>query len=154
MLQVILEVIRCISDFQKPWASKTAGLRVKDTSRSLCYPVLYGHCLPSCQAEHQAPGLLAVTSRISRRRCFRNHPMLSSLSSLQENVPRVAISWPHKKENKTLEKSLCGAGIVVRGWQILKCLNIISWLISDVWTEPRQRKRYNDFARNLNYITD
>ncbi len=40
MLQVILGVIRCISDFQKPCASKTAGLRVKHTSRSLCYPVL------------------------------------------------------------------------------------------------------------------
>ncbi len=39
MLQVILGVIRytCISDFQKPCASKTTGLRVKDTSRSLCY---------------------------------------------------------------------------------------------------------------------
>ncbi len=33
------EVIRCISDFQKPCVSKTAGFRVKDTSRSLCYPV-------------------------------------------------------------------------------------------------------------------
>ncbi len=32
-------VIRCISDFQKPCVSKTAGFRVKDTSRSLCYPV-------------------------------------------------------------------------------------------------------------------
>ena len=58
MLQVILGAIRCISDFQKPCVSKTAGLRVKDTSRSLCYPVLCGHCLPSCQAERQAPGLL------------------------------------------------------------------------------------------------
>ncbi len=58
MLQVILGVIRCISDFQKPWVSKTAALRVKDTFRSLCYPVLCGHCLPSCQAERQTPGLL------------------------------------------------------------------------------------------------
>ncbi len=32
MLQVILGVIPCISDFQKPCISKTAGLRVKDTS--------------------------------------------------------------------------------------------------------------------------
>ncbi len=39
MLQVILGVIRCISDFQKPCILKTAGLGVKDTSRSLCYPV-------------------------------------------------------------------------------------------------------------------
>ncbi len=23
----------------------------------LCYPVLCGHCLPSCQAEHHTPGL-------------------------------------------------------------------------------------------------
>ncbi len=58
MLQVILGVIRCISDFQKHCVSKTSGLRVKDTSRSLCYPVLCGHCLPSCQAERQAPRLL------------------------------------------------------------------------------------------------
>ncbi len=60
MLQVILGVIWCISDFQKHCVSKTAGLRVQDISRSLCYPVLYGHCLPSCQAEHQAPGLLVA----------------------------------------------------------------------------------------------
>ncbi len=39
MLQIILGVIRCISDFEKPCVSKTADLRVKDTSRSLCYPV-------------------------------------------------------------------------------------------------------------------
>ena len=39
MLQVILGVIRCISDFQKHCVSKAAGLRVKDTSRPLCYPV-------------------------------------------------------------------------------------------------------------------
>ncbi len=62
MLQVIRGVIWCISDFQKHCASKTAGLRVKHTSRSLCYPVLCGHYFPSCQAEHQAPGLLGVTS--------------------------------------------------------------------------------------------
>ena len=37
---------------------KRQVLRVKDTSRSLCYPVLCGDCLPSCQAERQAPGLL------------------------------------------------------------------------------------------------
>ena len=60
MLQVMPGVIRCISDFKKPCASKTAGLRVKDTSRSLCCPVLCGHCLPSCQAERQAPGLLVL----------------------------------------------------------------------------------------------
>ncbi len=60
MLQVILGVMRCISDFQKPCASKTSGFRVKDTSRSLCYPVLCGHCLPSCLAERQAPGLLVL----------------------------------------------------------------------------------------------
>ncbi len=52
MLEVILGVIQCISHFQKNCALKTAGLRVKDTSRSLCYPVLCGHCLsPFCQAE-------------------------------------------------------------------------------------------------------
>ena len=39
MLQVILGVNRCISNIQKPCASKTVGLRVKDTSRYLCYPV-------------------------------------------------------------------------------------------------------------------
>ncbi len=43
LLQVILGVIWCVPDFQKPCASKRAGLRVKDTSRSLCYPVLCGH---------------------------------------------------------------------------------------------------------------
>ncbi len=32
-------VIRCTLDFQKLCVSKTAGFRVKDTSRSLCYPV-------------------------------------------------------------------------------------------------------------------
>ncbi len=58
MLQIIMGVIRRISDFHKPCASKTAGRRVKDTSTSLCYPVLCGHCLPSCQAERQDPGLL------------------------------------------------------------------------------------------------
>ncbi len=51
MLQVILGVIRCISDFRKHCVSKTASLR------SLCYPVSCGHCLPSCQAERQDPGL-------------------------------------------------------------------------------------------------
>ncbi len=60
MFQVILGVIRCISDFQNPCVLKTAGFRVNDTSRSLCYPVLYGHCLPSCQAEGQAPGVLVL----------------------------------------------------------------------------------------------
>ncbi len=30
MLQVILRVIQCISDFQKPCVSKTAGFRVRD----------------------------------------------------------------------------------------------------------------------------
>ena len=58
MLQVILGVIRCISDFKQPCVSKTAGLRAKHTPNSLCYPVLCGHCLSSCQAERQAPGLL------------------------------------------------------------------------------------------------
>ncbi len=58
MLQVSLGIIRCTSDFQKPFASKTAGLGVKDTSRSLCYLVLCGHCLPSCQAKYQVPGVL------------------------------------------------------------------------------------------------
>ena len=40
MLQVILGVIQCISDFQKHCVSKKAGLRVKDTSRSLCLALL------------------------------------------------------------------------------------------------------------------
>ncbi len=60
MLQVILGVIRCISDFQQPCVAKTAGLRAKHTPISLCYPVLCGHCLPSSQAERQAPGLLVL----------------------------------------------------------------------------------------------
>ncbi len=47
--------------FQKPCASKTEGLIVQDASRSLCYPLLCGHCLPSCQAERQAPGLHVET---------------------------------------------------------------------------------------------
>ncbi len=58
MLQVILGVIQCISNFHKLCASKTTGPRVKDMSISLSYPVLCDHCLPSCQAERQAPGLL------------------------------------------------------------------------------------------------
>ena len=32
-------VIRCISDFQQPCISKTAGLRAKHTPKSVCYPV-------------------------------------------------------------------------------------------------------------------
>ncbi len=62
MLREIMGVIRCISDFRKPCDSKTAGRRVKDTSRSLCYLVVCGHCLPSCQAEHQAHGLVIFHS--------------------------------------------------------------------------------------------
>ncbi len=61
MLQVILGVIRCISDFLQLCVSKTAGLRAKHTHKSLCYPAVCGHCLPSCQAERQAPGLLVVS---------------------------------------------------------------------------------------------
>ena len=73
MLQVILGVIQCISDFQKACASKIAVLRVKDTSRSLCYSVLCGHCLPSCQAEHQAPGLLvSVLHNLCRHKHFEH----------------------------------------------------------------------------------
>ena len=47
---------------------------MKETSRSLCYPVLFGHCLPSYQAEHQAPGLLVigfVNSLIYHKFCFK-----------------------------------------------------------------------------------
>ncbi len=62
-LPVMLGVIRC-TDFQKPCASKTAGLIITDTSRSLCYQVLCGHCLPSCQAERQAPGLHVNTMNL------------------------------------------------------------------------------------------
>ena len=70
MLQVILGVIQCISYFQRPCAPKMAGLRVKDTSRSLCYPVLCGHCLLSCQAEGQAPGLLVLYKRCRHHTIF------------------------------------------------------------------------------------
>ncbi len=38
--------------FRQPCISKTAGLRAKHTPKSLlslCYQVLYGHCLPSCR---------------------------------------------------------------------------------------------------------
>ncbi len=48
-------VIRCISDFQLPCISKTAGLGAKHTPKSLCYPVLCGLCLPSCQVECPSP---------------------------------------------------------------------------------------------------
>ncbi len=65
MLQVILGVIRCIPDFQKPCASTTACLRVKYTSRSRCYPVLCGHCLTSCQAERKLLGFLLLLFKIS-----------------------------------------------------------------------------------------
>ena len=61
MLQVILGVIWCISNFQQPCVLTTAGLRAKHTPNSLCYPVLCSHCLPSCQAERQAPGLLVFS---------------------------------------------------------------------------------------------
>ena len=50
---------------QKPCVSKTAGVRVKDTSISLCYPVTCG--LPSCQAECQALGFLFQTLISSNR---------------------------------------------------------------------------------------
>ncbi len=45
-------------DFQQPCVPKKAILRAKHAPKSLCYQVLCGHCLPSCQAERQAPGLL------------------------------------------------------------------------------------------------
>ncbi len=48
-------VIRCISDSQQPCISKTVSLRAKHTHKSLCYPVLCGYCLTSCQAERQSP---------------------------------------------------------------------------------------------------
>ena len=51
-------VIRCISDFQQPpCISKTAGLRAKH-NLNLYVIQFCGHCLPSCQAERQSPGLL------------------------------------------------------------------------------------------------
>ena len=58
MLQVILGVILFISDFQKPCASKTAVVRVKDTSRSLCYPVLCGHCFHLVMQSTKPQGFL------------------------------------------------------------------------------------------------
>ena len=116
-------VIRCISDLQKPCVSKRAGLRlrVKDTSRSLCYPVLCGHCLPSCQAERQAPGrlvelqaqgeryttyvLLVLTNPkfqlillydqpFSRYRTFYNCPFTTMLNTPKRTPP------PPKKKKK------------------------------------------------------
>ena len=41
MLQVILGVIKCISNFQKPCVLKTAGFRVKD-NLDLCVIQFYG----------------------------------------------------------------------------------------------------------------
>ncbi len=77
MLQLSLGVMTCISVFQKPCVSKTAGLSVKDTSRSLCYPVLCGHCLPSCQAERQAPGLIASSAWLRQQSSWnRNSPVV------------------------------------------------------------------------------
>ncbi len=66
MLQVILGVIRCISDFQQPCVSKTAILRAKHTPKSLCYPVLCGHYM-SVILSHRAPNTWAF--------CFRGEVM-------------------------------------------------------------------------------
>ncbi len=60
MLQVILGSFGVFPIFKKPCTTQKAGLRVNNTSRSLCYKLLCGHCLPSCQAERQAPGLLVT----------------------------------------------------------------------------------------------
>ena len=59
------EVIRSISDFQLPCISETAGLRAKHKPKSLCYPVLCGNCLPSCQAERQSPWASCIIQSVS-----------------------------------------------------------------------------------------
>ena len=45
----------CISDFSQPCISKMAGLRAKPTPKSVCYPTLCGHCLPSWQDDRPGP---------------------------------------------------------------------------------------------------
>ncbi len=101
MLQVILGVI---SDFQKPCVSKTASLRVKDTSRSLCYPVLCGHCLPSCQAECQAPGLLVCSTTMVFHDFFRvNMGPYGSQNFKTLLLPQITFEF-----SKVSLNSICG----------------------------------------------
>ncbi len=50
--------IWCISDFQQPCISQMAGLRAKNTPKSVCYPV---YVVIVCHLDKQsvkAPGLL------------------------------------------------------------------------------------------------
>ncbi len=93
MLEVILRVIGCISNFQKPCASRTAGFRVEDTSRSLCYPVLCDHCLPSCQAQRQDPGLLVVATWVLLVFAYVGNRLALALDSLC-NV-HIQVSYFH-----------------------------------------------------------
>ncbi len=62
---------------------KKAGLRAKHAPKSLCYPVLCGHCLPSCQAERQAPGLLVLASdSLDSRYSIHSHKPIRINSSI------------------------------------------------------------------------
>ncbi len=54
------EAIWCVFNFQQPFISKMAGLSAKHTPKSVCYPVLYGHCHLDKQIV-KAPGLLVST---------------------------------------------------------------------------------------------
>ena len=62
---------------------------MKDTSGSACYPVLCGHCLPSCQTERQAPGLLVFASK--------RYISLKSLLNPFKHFLNFLLSCPHKR---------------------------------------------------------
>ena len=90
-------MIRCISYFQKPCVSKMPGFRVKDTFRYLCYPVLCGHCLLSCQAHHQAPGLLVVNMGPYENQIIKRYSSLKSFLNPFKHFLNILLSGLHKK---------------------------------------------------------
>ncbi len=103
-LRSFWRVIRCISDFQKPCASKNRQvLRVKDTSRSPCYPVLCRHCLPPCQVERQAPGLLVYLDLKHVHKYgstkFQPNPLFPSKQMATEHTESAAEEIKQTKQN-------------------------------------------------------
>ncbi len=136
-IQVILGVIRCISDFQKHCASKTASPRVKDTSRSLCYPVLCGRCLPSCQAERQAPGL-PVEFRKKKNQFLYNVLMVvlikSSFSELGHSIERWLYSHTTSSLGSRLKThTVTDDDIITVRMNTVKPVFKATWEIGTTW---------------------